>query len=79
MPLIVIHRDERIEAFLTKHQISPHRALDIDAFRLQPLHQRLDDAIVIIAEETAFAGMGIDAEHAKPRTRDAEIAQGVDR
>ena len=78
VPLVVIHRDHRVElagAQLDEDGVARHRADHVEAVGDRLGDGRRRDVDILPAEQPALAGMRIERRDGDLRPRDAEAAQ----
>ena len=76
-PLVVRHRHDQVElarvaggmARAHEHRVRRKRAAGVDALGARRAHRRRDEALLLVAEQPAFACMRVEAGHRDARPR----------
>ena len=63
MPLVVIHHDIGVVAFIEIHRIGAERSMRVDSGILSFFNRRTDYSYFFGPEQPAFSGVGIDARY----------------
>jgi hypothetical protein len=78
--LVVIHAERGIvtgPCLLREHRIRGKRAEGVDVFGAKPHHRRADNALVLVAESAAFAGVRVEPGDRQPRLANGETAPEI--